>query len=93
MYRYDSWLENLRIETTEKECPVLAKCYRCGEELYDGDKAFFNDCSNIYLCQRCVWNIEEEDEEEFKIVSENFDEIKLEDYDFEFFDDDKYEEF
>lgn len=92
MYRYDSWLENLRIKMTEKECPVIANCYKCNEELYDGDIAFFDVCSDIYLCDRCVSSTEEEDEEEFQLISENFEKIKLEDYNIDFFEDDKYED-
>lgn len=93
MYRYDSWLENLRMSMTEKECPALATCYKCNEDLYEGDNVFFWDYEDIYLCERCVSRTEDEDEDEYKLIKDNFDEITLENYDFEFFEEDKYEEF
>lgn len=83
MYGYDEWLENERIWKTEKESPVLAHCQKCREELYDGDNAYLDDINMIYLCQKCVNHIEDDDEEEYEIIQDNFTKITLNSYDFD----------
>lgn len=90
MYKYDLWLENLRISMTEKERPIIAKCYRCNEDLYEGEDVLKSNLDDIFLCKKCLSHIE--DEKEFEFILDNFDEIKLKNYYSDFFEDDKYDD-